>query len=511
MNWVISQDRRETRRLKQKQFTLGSTHVCQWTPKQAPESVVGTWLGFYQPSIAFKPQRGSKLFSAALCVASAVKNAIVLEPLGQGIVWLCVIKEGVPVVGFDELLSSDEVDARVELCQSLFKHSPSSHESEDKNASSPAFEVIPALELLAGMSSSKPTPRAERQCEWAARLRPLRPAHAQSLRWIWMTCKALLIVLSLLGLFLLSDIGVELGEVLQARMGLDLVKNAFKVGTPIHELQQWINREWFPERIRLQTLRLNRLTQERAQFQAQRNEELNRLSLEEKKREQERKTNAFWAQQHELKAGVAPLDLWSEFNRVRQSMPISHWGQQVKSMHCEVDRCDVLWTVPESNRDHHWDSVVKNNSNLSSTAAASNPLKRVTLNLKVQSLDFENGLDEDDLWWSMKEAFSNLPIDWGGSSGRGQSIWLKDLEEESTAGFQMQARPVKSLQAKCLLAKTGEWSLTLTGETMLVRAEAFVRHLSVWPMELLEINFVRSETLMLKGKWFYFPNQMCSA
>ncbi|QAU35250.1 type 4b pilus protein PilO2 [Janthinobacterium sp. 17J80-10] len=57
--------------------------------------------------ICTAPPKSKKLQAGALLVAAAANDALVYESLGNGLAWVCAIREGIPLHGFDVVVDED--------------------------------------------------------------------------------------------------------------------------------------------------------------------------------------------------------------------------------------------------------------------------------------------------------------------------------------------------------------------------------------------------------------------
>ena len=493
MQWVMSHEKKDTRLIKSQFSSKASFYVCQAGPSPEGESKHLAWLGFY-PMKAMNPSipQSKHIHCAALCVAALVQDAIVLQPLQEGCVWLCVIKGGVPVVGFDLLLNEAEIQPHLEFCKRVFKRRDPQTQPE-VGAEPRPFEVLEAFELLKALEVQKSKDRALRESLKASRLKPLKGKRWFRLRPIVLTLSAALVLSILSGLAL----GGGLVGVLNDKSELSILPGLAPSDGLVLKLRNWVSKAFFPGHEREESMRLAALA---AQSQeAQMRAEKRQFALNEKR---------FLDQRSQLRRKVSALEFWQEFNRVRHSVPISFMGHGLRQLRCVPSQCDLDWSKEQAGFQNVLSALPNRSINSSFSGAGQNPLTHVELNLNVVPMALEEEDSSESLLQAMKEDFAHVPINWSASSSIEYSPALGSTQGPSGAASNPRGEGVRAPEDKWLLANAGEWSLTLSAETMLVQGDEFIKRLAKWPLEVSEINYLRNETLSFKGKWFYFPKGM---
>lgn len=74
------------------------------------------WIGIIEKGIKEK-----FVFAGAALVGLVVPSAIIAQSIGNGLSWLCVIQDGKPVVGHDQIVSSEECDQIALGMMSMFQ------------------------------------------------------------------------------------------------------------------------------------------------------------------------------------------------------------------------------------------------------------------------------------------------------------------------------------------------------------------------------------------------------
>lgn len=521
MEWAISHAKEESRQLKSRLRSTNSLYVCKAVKERGKEVTSQWWFGvFHSQFNAQSHPVPKKVYSAALCMAAMVQEAIIVHPLAEGFVWLCVIKAGLPVVGFDVLVPESDIASRIDGLQNLLKSSGQSVKAAE-GESIDTFEVIQAFERLNNLDVAKAT---DARLEGDIRMARLRPLD----RLGGLKCRPWFLLLSaVLGLGIVAELalGQGLKGVLDANVQHPLLQRAFLVGDFVKEWLSKCSVLISPERYQAESIRLARLEAQRQEDHRAKLKELADQALLEKETQLAQNERRLAEQQNRLRTWVVPIDFWSAFNRLRQSVPLSIMGQELHQVRCLSSYCDLEWGLGRSSI-QNIAAQSKASSNLERTA--DKPWTHVSLNLSpTLSLAQSKGSLQEALD-SMKADFSRVPLDWSVGQPLGHSMWMDELPQNATAKLSTESGKSKdsdmntdkasvsvsasasvsssAREKKFWLANSGEWRVTFSGETMLLEADGFIKRVGRWPMELTEIDYSRSGSLSLKGKWFYFPN-----
>ena len=272
MEWVMPKGKAEVRAAKKAR------------PKQASVFISagnGDWLGFHSAG-------AGKVYSGALLIAMVEPNAVVYSPLNDEMGWICAISEGMPVVGYDEVLPVSEARAKAKDWSNLFANAEII--GDLSGARSTVQDVFTSLEgELASKSLSKK-----------------QLASAQLVNGSFSIKRALVMAGIVFGVGL-AVLGVRTFQDAQARQERERVT-----------LQEAARRNL-----------AEKLNQERAEMQ--RKETLKELA------------GKAAAARAALSIRTGPRRLWDEMTRVRQSLPLSMYGYRPQSVECSPQSCKVEW------------------------------------------------------------------------------------------------------------------------------------------------------------------------
>ena len=484
MKWIISHEKKETRLIKSQFNSRGKFYFCQTNAVSGVEFTDWVWIGFYRlNALASSMPEPKQIHCAALCMAVLVQDAIVCQPLHDGCVWLCVIKAGRPVVGFDLLLGPGEIQSHLDFCQRVFKKSAAQAQTGTQ-AEQGSFEVIEAFDLLKRLETEKIKNTDITKNIKASRLRALDSKGWSRLRAIALALSAAVALSIISGLAL----GGGVVAVLSDKIEPPWLQSSSLLGGAVNDVQHWVREEFFPEYEQQEVSRLASLAAQKQEMQSSEIREKALSQLRQKSQQFELNVERFRGQQERMRYKVSAIEFWKAFNQVRQSVPISFKGRQMRHLKCVAAQCDLVWT--------------------SGQVGTQNNSTQVDLSLKEVPLETQR-VDQFDLFMqSVKEQFVHVPMNWSENSPFEYSLVLGEGTVQSSQKSLLQEGRVKIQGEQWLIAKTGEWSLSLSGETMLVQGDDFVKSLSKWPMELSEVSYQKDESLSFKGRWFYFPKVM---
>jgi len=392
MKWIISHDKKETRLIKAQFNPKGSLFVCQEKIKAEIAPNGQAWLGVYTLSSKSLALREPKpIYCAALCLATFVRDAILVQPLMEGCVWFCVIKDGLPVVGFDLLLSPDEIESHVDYCQRVFMTT-----AEGLQPDTPliprSFEVIEPLELLRGIGTEKSKDRALAKSIKAARLRPLEQMGWRKFRPIVLTLSA--------GVVLSVLCGVAAGEgffaIFNGTVDFGGLSSSTPVRSAVDKVHTWVSTAFFPEHARQESIRLQSLALQRQESNKAGTRERAQAQLKARQRQYELNEGRFLDQQNLLRSKVQAIELWQEFNRVRQSVPISWKGREMRHIKCVLTQCDLNGSTGIGEMDR--------------------ALLQVSLNVHGSPMELGSQDSAEGLLESLKIHFDPLPVNWSTAS-----------------------------------------------------------------------------------------------
>lgn len=272
VEWLLPKSKAEIRTAKKSR------------PKQASVFVsaeAGDWLGFHAAA-------AGKVYAGALLVSMVEPNAVVYCPISEELSWICAISEGMPVVGYDEVLPVGEARSKAKDWSNLFANA----------------------DIIGDLSGAKATVQ-----DVLNKLEQELDSKSLSKKQL----ASALMVKDGISIVRVAVMGSIVFGVMLAGWGAKTYK----------ETQERQERERVSLQEAAKRVLAEKLDHEKAE--AQRQEALKELAVK------------VAAAKAGLKERVNPALVWAGMTRVRQGLPISMYGYKPQSYECGADACKVEW------------------------------------------------------------------------------------------------------------------------------------------------------------------------
>ncbi len=272
VEWLLPKNKGEIRVAKKSRFKQNMVFVS---------TEAGDWLGFHAAG-------AGRLYAGALLVAMVEPNAVVYCPISEEMSWICAISEGMPVVGYDEVLPTSEARNKAKDWSNLFANADIIGELSGAKATVQDVLNVLEQELESKSLSKKQLARA------------LLVKNGISIARV-----------------------VVMGSIVFGVMLLGWGAKTYK------EMQERKERDRLSLQEAAKRLLAEKLDQERAYNQQQ--QALNNLSTK------------LASAKVALRERVNPALVWGAMSKVRKSLPPSMYGYKQQSYECGADVCKVEW------------------------------------------------------------------------------------------------------------------------------------------------------------------------
>lgn len=272
VEWLLPKNKSEIRLAKKSRSKQSMVFVS---------TDVGDWIGFHAAGVG-------KVYSGALLVAMVEPNAVVYCPINEEMSWICAISEGMPVVGYDEVLPTSEARNKAKGWSNLFANADIIGELSGAKAT--VQDVLSVLEQeLESKSLSK------KQLAGALLVNNS------------ISVVRIVVMSSIVFGVMLVGWGVKTYKETQERKERDRLS-----------LKEAAKRSF-----------IEKLDYERAYNQQQ--QALKNLAIK------------VASEKVAIRERVNPALMWDALTKVRQSLPPSMYGYKQQSYECGTDVCKVEW------------------------------------------------------------------------------------------------------------------------------------------------------------------------
>ena len=405
-----------------------------------------TWLGLHDDV------KQRRVYPAALLLGLLKPNCILSVALGQELNWFCVLQNGIPLVGLDQVLDRSKAQSQTEKYSTLFPTYEIVHTAQGQDQGVDA--------LLDRVVQEKSTLKVDVQ-----RIRALlikSPQQGRQLR-IKVWC-ALVLLLGLLGMAY-EHLGEQLNVKTHAQVALD---NA---------------------------LRAAHVREEVLKSKAEQDQATEVLALE---------------AQRELEKYLYfedPIALWNAFNAIRHAIPISLNGIHATALRCEIHGCVIEWALRGDLRSalaSAATSAHKNSLGLPfemdrELNAQGQSLSTLALQLPRATYRFPELRNPEQL-----EMYMTLDL-----KKRWPHLVTTPLKA-GALGAQLKgaaaSNPPKAVaQLDQTLVHQGTWQMTLSGDASLMDAQRFLLEVREHPVQLQAVAYTYQQGLSFKGRYYFLP------
>ena len=419
--------------------------------------------------LASHPPVQTRVHAGALILGLLHPDGVVSVTLAGGLVWMCALQGGLPVVGFDAVVGQDtESTTRQRWLESLgpwptFGLSLGQHASD---ALATDHERDRDRDSLAGFLQ-----RLGERCRQDKSV----AKHVQT--------------------FVLRKTRLPNALTARAKMerGLFLVL-ALLAGCG---LALWAQERWT-------LLAQAQAWREAAQQQEQGKKRQEALELE-KKRALQSSRESWLAQRAALRAGPQPMALWQAFEELRHALPLSANGYQSRLLSCSLSGCEVSWQAKGP-----W---VRTQDQLKlpfvrlPLSADRQPSSFMALHLPIHPGEVradEVGVEAGMLFLKgdLAHRYTGLVIEEPHAvyAQRPGEPALTNNTATSTTSTATKTNPV---QEESLLAHRGTWRLDFTAKTHLLDAAAFAQQLERSPLVLTSIQYTPGQSIEMRGEYVF--------
>ena len=434
--------------------------------RQAPLSTSSTLVFKHHGEVwlASHPPVQTRVHAGALILGLLHPDGVVSVHLDAGVVWMCALQGGLPVVGFDALVAQDsESTTRQRWLESLGPR--------------------PSIRLSLGKHSSQQVPADHAQDleldsleGWLQRLSERRRQDKS--------------VAKQLQSFVLRKKRLPSALTARAKFQRGLLW-VLTLGA-VCLLAVWAQERWalFTQ---AQTWR------EAAQLREQSKKRQEALELE-KSRAFEAWHESLLAQRAALVAGPPPMALWWAFEQLRHALPLSSNGYQSRLVSCTLSGCEVSWQAKGP-----W---VRTQDQLKlpfvrvPLRADRQPSSFMALNLPTQAGQVRAdavGVEAGMLFLTgdLAHRFTALVIE------DPHAVYAQRPSEPALPTTTNNKTTTHPAQHENLLAYRGAWRVDFTAKTHLLDAAAFAQQLDRSPLLLTSIQYTPAQSIEMRGEYLF--------
>ncbi len=395
----------------------------------------------------------TRVHAGALILGLFHPQGIVTVEMPQSQVWMCALKDALPVVGFDAVLPEAlEEETRERWHDSLGPWPSIRLNLLEKTNTSPGAEVFDAGSLEGLLKTVKL--RLKQDKHLSKQLQSFVLSKRRSRKSL-----------------------TPRGKVLRV-FSLSLALGASYL------LAVWAQERWS---VFSQAQVLRERAQSRLQGLARREADERQQQLADQALK-----DSLQAQKEALTLRPKPMALWWAFEHIRHALPLSMNGYQSGRLACTLNGCEVSWQAEglwARTQDQLKLPFVQN-----PLSADLHATSRMALNLpRLPAL----GLSD---WGAMEEGVLFL-------KGEVAHRFLGFTLEDPKPVFAM--RPVEPLSGQnatttqTLLAYQGRWRIDFTAKTHLLGAAAFAQQLEHSPLLLTEIEYTPGQSIAMRGEYLF--------
>jgi hypothetical protein len=404
------------------------------------------WLGFHPPV-------QTKVYAGALVLGQFYPTAIVIVDIGEGACWLCALKLGLPVAGFDLMVSTLDIERTINTW----------------------------LESLSGW----PIVRLSWLTVNSTEEKLLTPNEGSVQALLWpspLEQKSLALTGKLLQSFVLSKKPKLRNQ--RSLTWVQLILRSVAVLLLVGALMIWGQERW---QLITQAQVLKANTQKKLQGLAQEQE------VQQQNLVAERNWRArVLAQKEALLLAPEPWGLWGAFEQIRHAWPVSIHGYRIDHIDCTLLECSVSW-VGEGLGTQTQDQL--------KLPFIQKPLRadllatsRLALNLPLvrhSRLLSEEQLDE----WLLDSRGDFARRHLGFTIQAPQAIMAST---QPSLGLHS-----PDPEAPKVIAHQGTWRMPFLAKTHLLEAAQFAQQLQSHHLLLTSIQYVPHQSLEMRGEYVF--------